>query len=208
MAGGQRTVSPRRFLRAADQRRTQGAAHLDSIWSSQTAGNGLSAAEAERWYDGLAACRTRAAMTEGMVQPVRGDHQGAAGKGDADLVRVRRQPVTEPGRPCNAAEPAQHQCENGKSAVPSKTGDERDGAEERNQHGKAAVRDLFPWQQMCQHRRKGQQHGGKQAVHHAQGRSPHAQPVDKAAGSSGGKDRSGSHPVRLLRLAMHLQEDV
>ena len=70
---------------------------------------------------GLAVRGALAGSAKGVIQTMSRDHERAADHGDRYFVRMRRQPVAEPGCSGDATQAAKHQQERRRTAVLAKT---------------------------------------------------------------------------------------
>ena len=132
--------------------------------------------------------RTGAGFAEGVVEAMRGDHESAAEKGDSDFREVVGKTISGIGREEDAEEAGCHETENTNAAVGAESAEKRDGAEEGDEEGKAAMNTFFGWEQMGEYGGGGEQKRRQQAVDDAEAGSPDAETI-RPDGSSGNRDR-------------------
>ncbi len=86
-----------------------------------------------------------AVAAECMVEPVRGDEQGAAEQGDGQFLVMRGQCVSPERGGRDAGEASHHKAEHGSAAMYAEAAQQSYGSAERDENGEDAVRVLLRW---------------------------------------------------------------
>jgi hypothetical protein len=127
--------------------------------------------------------RTRAVATKGVVEAMSRDHEQTTAEGNADFDPVSREMVAEERSHGDEDKASGHKKEHAKASMHTEATDESDGAEQRDDAGKGAMRVFFGREKVCEDCRHGDEYGRHHAVNNAGGGGPDAKAVRPGDGS-------------------------